>query len=66
MLEITRGAEADSKTVDLSNGVSVGAIHWDGEDRGGAGLGTIRTHLILRHHEYLIGDVREVREGDIN
>lgn len=57
-LEITRGAEADSKTVDLSNWVNVDAIHWDGEDGRGAGLGTIRTHLILRRHEHLIGDVR--------
>ena len=41
-LEITRGAEADSKTVDLSNWVNVDATHWDGEDGRGAGLGTIR------------------------
>lgn len=44
--------------MDLSNWVNVGAIHWDGQDRGRAGLRTIRTHLILRRHEYLIGDVR--------
>lgn len=44
--------------MDLSNWVNADAIHWDGEDGRGAGLGTIRTHLILRRHEHLIGDVR--------
>ena len=44
--------------MDLSNWVNADAIHWDGEDGRGTGLGTIRTHLILRRHEHLIGDVR--------